>query len=185
LKIRFLRVRRPATIRHILEIQISTELNWRRTMLPPSITTEELRLLIDYSKAGIVSLEQQGIIQRDARDTWPIPSTLIKLVGHLRAKIRQGQSPEDARWRAARARELELRIAQRENKLISIDEANGALENLIGLCLTELSGLPAAVTRDLAIRQAIEKQIFVMRKRIAERLEQQARSLGEHGRAAA
>ena len=148
-------------------------------MLPTNITSEELRKLTGYSKAAIVSFEQVGIIERSARDTWPLPSTLAKIVGHLRGKIRQGASAGDARWRAARALEIEVKIAERTNQLISIDEAQAALEEVTGLYLTELSGLAASVTRDLAIRRAIENEIFSMRKRIANKLEQQARSLEE------
>jgi hypothetical protein len=53
-------------------------------------------------------------------------------------------------------REVELRIAQREGRLMETAEAVEIMEAMVGLLRTELSTLPARVARDLQLRRAIE-----------------------------
>ncbi len=65
------------------------------------------------------------------------------------------------------------------------DEVMAVLDGCLGVFLTELSGLPASVTRDVALRRQIEERIFEMRTRIADRFEAQLHSLRESGKAAA
>jgi hypothetical protein len=58
-------------------------------MLPATITTTELQELTKYSRPAIVELEQQNVIKRLDRDTWPMPETMAALVVHLRERVRK------------------------------------------------------------------------------------------------
>jgi hypothetical protein len=87
-------------------------------MLPASISTSELRALTCYSKAAIVDLEQQGVIRRAAKDSWPMPETIVKIIGHLREKIWRGAASADARLKEARAKAIEFKMLQATNKMI-------------------------------------------------------------------
>jgi hypothetical protein len=78
-------------------------------MLPATITSEELRRLTNYSKAQLVELEQGGIIERAAKNTWPI-ETVTKIVARLRER---GQRPVDddcSRFEASRAAREKLKL---------------------------------------------------------------------------
>ncbi len=151
-----------------------------------NFSTRQITVLVEIGEDRLAQIEQAGFIKRAGRNSWPAIETLSGLVRFYRDENRRGpKSTADAQWRAARAREIEIRIAERERKLMQTDEATKALENIIGLFLTELSGLPASVTRDLQFRQQIEDQIFNMRSRISNRLEAEARSLRERGKAVA
>jgi hypothetical protein len=44
-------------------------------------------------------------------------------------------------------------IAERQRRLVSTDEVNESIDDVIGVVLTALSGLRARCTRDLQIRQ--------------------------------
>jgi hypothetical protein len=152
----------------------------------PTLTTKQIVALVEIGEDRLAQIEQAGFIKRAGRNRWSTSRTLAGLVEFYRNENRRGpKSAADARWRAARARELEVRTAERERKLMRTDEAMEALEDITGVFLTELSGLPASVTRDLALRRKIEERIFEMRNRISNRLEAQARSLQERGRATA
>jgi hypothetical protein len=56
---------------------------------------------------------------------------------------RAQKSAADSRVRDARAREIELRNAVREGRLIEIDETMAIVEEMIGLFRAETAGLPA------------------------------------------
>lgn len=78
----------------------------------------------------------------------------------------------------ARAREIELRTAIREGHLIDLDEAIEAVEELMGLLRSELSGLPARCTRDLQVRRTIETARNDILERIADLAAEKAAAMG-------
>ena len=78
---------------------------------------------------------------------------------------------------AARAREIELRTAQRAHILCETDEALALADDVFGILRSELSGLPAMVTRDLEIRSEIEKGVNEILNRTAKRLATRAQDL--------
>lgn len=72
---------------------------------------------------------------------------------------RASKSQAESRVRDARAREIELRIAEREGRLAELGDLEGVLDEYIGTMRAELAGLPARVTRDLVQRRTIEAAI--------------------------
>jgi hypothetical protein len=82
---------------------------------------------------------------------------------------------------AARAREIELRTAQRAGLLIETDEAFAILDDVFGMLRSDLGGLPATVTRDLEIRREIEKGVNEILNRTAKRLSLRAQALRANG----
>src|SRR4051812_16119094 len=94
------------------------------------------------------------------------------------------QSTSESRVREARAAEIEIRTAERTRRLIWLDEAVESIVLFCGYVRTEFGGLAARITRDLVLRQDIEKAVNGSLARIANRLEQEAAAL-RTGRAAA
>ena len=78
---------------------------------------------------------------------------------------------------AARAREIELRTAQRAHELCEIEEALAFVDEVIGMLKADLMSLPARVTRDLAIRRDIEKGVTTILNKTADRLAAQGKML--------
>ena len=93
----------------------------------------------------------------------------------------------EARARAelakARAAEVELRLAQRSKALIALQDAEEALERLVGVVLAELDGLPASATRDKRLRRRVDEATTAMRGRIARRLRAEAERIRKGGEA--
>ena len=73
----------------------------------------------------------------------------------------------ESELKKARAREIELRIARQDRKVIDLDEAMTVLEEQAGEFLASLSGLPARITRLPRERQRIEAITDEERKRLA------------------
>ena len=88
------------------------------------------------------------------------------------------------RVQAARAREIELRTAQRAHILCETDEALALLDDVFGMLKADLMGLPAMVTRDLEIRSEIEKGVNEILNRTAKRLATRAQDLRVTGEVA-
>jgi len=69
--------------------------------------------------------------------------------------------------------------AEREGELIALDEAVATGAKLMGLPRTELSGLAAQCTRDLATRRAIETAVNALLHRLADEGGRRAAKFGE------
>ncbi|WP_375791190.1 hypothetical protein ACE102_07515 [Bradyrhizobium sp. vgs-9] len=125
--------------------------------------------LLMISAERVRQLSKEGWIEKQTKDQF----YLVDVVqGYIRfrndADRRAQKSAADSRVRDARAREIELRNAVREGRLIEIDEAIGTVEQMIGLFRAETAGLPARVTRDLQFRKTIETAVNDILERVAD-----------------
>jgi hypothetical protein len=84
---------------------------------------------------------------------------------------------------AARACEIEMRIAREDHKLIDLDEALAVLDEIVGGLRADFSGLAASVTRDSALRSIIEEKVDEIFQRHADGLNQKAKALRTSGAA--
>jgi phage terminase Nu1 subunit (DNA packaging protein) len=66
-----------------------------------------------------------------------------------------------SRVQEARANEIELRTAREKRDLIHVDDLIPLFSDVLGTLRSELSGLPAAVTRDPELRAKVEKELDV------------------------
>ena len=83
----------------------------------------------------------------------------------------------------ARAAEVELRLAEKSKTLIAMQDAQEALERLVGVVNAELAGLSASVTRDMSMRRRVDEATMAMRGRIARRLRAEAERIRKGGEA--
>jgi hypothetical protein len=92
-------------------------------------------------------------------------------ISFLRAdERRSSKSAGEFRLRDAKAKVVEMQLAERAHELIAYDEAETALETVVGLVRTEMGGVAARVTRDLGLRRSIEKAINDGLARVVARL---------------
>lgn len=73
--------------------------------------------------------------------------------------------------------ELALLIKRCEGSLIALEESMAFSEGLIGSFITGLSGLPARVTKDAALRQKIDIACDEVRTALADEFEKKAAEL--------
>jgi phage terminase Nu1 subunit (DNA packaging protein) len=147
--------------------------------LPSTIDTATLREITGYSKARLVDLENEKVIARSDVNTWPYPETLTKIIAHLRERVRKTAVSDDrSRWEAARAQREELKTQKLSGELCRVSDFNDLWLMLLGAVVTRLNGLPARVTRDLAQRQTIEREIDKLRHEVADEFAKRAAELG-------
>jgi hypothetical protein len=134
--------------------------------------------LLSPDMAGRLLMVSGERVRQLAKEGWirkasPGKYNLVEVVqGYIRfrndADRRSTKTASDSRLRDARTREVELKTAQREGRLIELDDHLEAVDEIVGIMLTGLSGLPARVTRDLQVRRDIERAINETRQQIAD-----------------
>jgi phage terminase Nu1 subunit (DNA packaging protein) len=112
------------------------------------------------SREMIRRLVAERVIERRADGSFDLDQARHAYIRHLRDR-RSEKGAAEAALQRAKAREIELRTAERAHELIEIDEAIGALDSILGAVISELAGLPGAATRDLGMRRHLDDLIRV------------------------
>jgi hypothetical protein len=137
---------------------------------------------IDAENAARLVLMTDRHLRRLVEDGWVKKSptgkyTLIGTVqGVLRYKddqiSRLSKKTQGAHALDARARMIELNIAEKSKNLCSVEELRDTVDYVVGQLKYELTGVPSGSTRDKEVRAKIEHGIETALTRAADRLEQ-------------
>lgn len=125
------------------------------------ISAEQAAQLVELSTERLRQLVKEGFIPP------PPKRGFYTLVGVVRGCLNFYRDTErratkvaaESKVRDARAREIELRIAEREGRVIDLEDTQDVFMHMTGLLRSTLSGIPAAYTRDLAERRRLEALI--------------------------
>ena len=139
------------------------------------------QLMADHlamSRTYLDRLVSSGVIKRRDDGRFDLDRCRVDYLRHLRQAKRVSPNGEArAALDKARAREAELRVAKIEGQLMETDDAIAVTDELVGLFLTGLSGLPAQCSRDMQVRRTIEASVRDMRQRIADKARQRVKEL--------
>lgn len=142
--------------------------DWRKIEL----ATDEAGAALKLSGERIRQLTKAGYIRKAARGRYRLGDVIAGYVKFRDdAERRAAPSSERSRLDAARARQVELRVAEAENELVPIEAVDEAHAEIIGAFRAELSGVAAQATRDLVVRQQVEAALESAIVRCRERLE--------------
>ena len=126
----------------------------------PVLSAEAMAAVCGFSSDFLRQLERAGRFKKLGRDRYSSREVLTGYIAHLKDEERRStKSAEARRVLEARAREIEIRNAMREGRLIEADDLAEHVAMIVGAFRSELAGVPAAATRDLALRAAIERPI--------------------------
>jgi Phage DNA packaging protein Nu1 len=134
--------------------------------------------LIGKSETHVLSLCSEGFLQKTGRGQYR-PQDVAQAALKFRESEdrRSSQTEERRKLEAARARSEELKIAREENAVVEMDEVEAIFSDILGTYRSELSGIPAASTRDLSFRAEIEKHLNAAIDRCRSRFEEAAGAL--------
>lgn len=139
----------------------------------------ELAAILGITDRRVRQLVDEGIFFRTGRGRYPLAESVQAYVEWRLKSERDrhaGKTPQD-RVAELRAREIEQRIALKDRELITTAEHDAVFDEAFGLLKAALIGLPAALTRDLTQRRAIEDAIDGALNRTAARFEQESAKL--------
>lgn len=148
----------------------------------PLVNTEQAARLIMKGPERIRQLAKAGWIAQSGTPADRRYRLLDVVQGYIRFRDdedrRTSKAAAHSRITDARSREFELKNAQREGRLIDLDEVLAAIESIVAMFRLQLSGLPARVTRDLQLRRTIETTIHDILDHIADLATESAQALG-------
>ena len=166
--------RTNGTPKRLHEAKKAARLAWHDAAL----NVEQVAGLLQVSTAWIRRLTNEGVLA-NTNGRYRLIDTVQAYLRYQKDENRRtGKAAVQNRVIEARAREIELRTAQRERSLIEIDDVLGTLDEMVGMFLTGLSELPAACGgRDLTARRTIEAATRDLRQRIADKAKAKCKEL--------
>jgi phage terminase Nu1 subunit (DNA packaging protein) len=140
------------------------------TKAPETVTAKGLAAVLGVTDRWVRDLEKQGVFAREGRGQYDLTKCVPAYVEwRLKAEAGKQSAPSNDRVRDARAAEIERRMAREDRKIVDIDEAMDAFEDISGELLKFVSGLPAMITRDPSERRRIEDITKAAQGRLATR----------------
>lgn len=143
-------------------------MGWNRYLESGEMTLTDAGALIGTSDEWVRRLIAEGVIKRTPNGGVYRDEVVRGYIGWLRDEQRKAtKAAGENRVKDARAREIELRIAQIEGDLIDLSDHDAIVDEMAGLFVASLSSLPARVTRDIPLRRKIEAECDQIRSQIA------------------
>lgn len=137
----------------------------------------EISKLLMLTPQRVRQLVIDGWISQSGRNVYSVAAAVQGYIKFLKDEERRtSKSAATSRLHDVRTREVELRMAREENRLVDIEDVTVAVGEIVGGFRSELAGLPAACTRDLAQRRVIEKHLHGAIDRCRKRLEEAQRN---------
>jgi phage terminase Nu1 subunit (DNA packaging protein) len=123
---------------------------------------------LDISRPRVGQLVKEGVLQRRRGGKFELDDCRRRYIRWLRTERRGlARSAAAQRLATARARDLELRSAQREGRLMEVEEHEAVLSEIIATIIMHLDGMPARFTEDLAQRARLDGLIGEVRNEVA------------------
>lgn len=118
----------------------------------------EIGRRLDLSRQRIGQLEAEGVFARiSGGSRFDLGACTIAYIRWLRDENRRGSKASGASlFQQTRMREIEQRMAREDGRLVPFEAVEAANEQIVGTFRSELSGVAAASTRDLELRQTID-----------------------------
>jgi hypothetical protein len=150
-----------------------------------NVTLEEAGAAMGITAPWVLHLISEGYIERHSLGGVSLIQAQAGYIRWLKDEDRRSsKSAAESGLKAARQREVEVRTAERERRLIDVTEHSDIVDELCGLFIAGLASLPARVTRDVSLRRKVESECDAIRNDIAARAAERARDVGA-GRTAA
>jgi phage terminase Nu1 subunit (DNA packaging protein) len=158
----------------------------RGTIDPKTVITgSSLAAILGLTARHVADLGDRGVVKRDAAGGYRLHDSVKSYVAFVKADNKnRTKTVSNRRLQDARARGVEIKNAKEERRLIETGEALACLDEVVGPLRSDLDGLPAMVTRDLAVRRKIEGALAEIFKRNSARLAAQAAALESTGEGA-
>lgn len=113
---------------------------------------------LDLSRQRVGQLLAEGAFSRSEGDRFDLDACRLAYIRYLRDENRRGSKAAGvSRAQDARAREIERRMARDDNQLLDVADVLALNTEIVGAFVSELRGVPAASTRDLATRATVEE----------------------------
>lgn len=122
------------------------------------ITAGQAAKLLMLTPQWLRQLAAKGYIPKAVKGHYQLVGAVQGYINWLKDEERRTSKVQaDSGLKAARQREVEIRVAREEGRLVEMEDVEAVVSSVWTTLRAELSGLPASVTRDVALRDEIEK----------------------------
>lgn len=147
---------------------------WSRYLQSGELMQEEAADLLGVSPPWIARLVREGYIEKSPRGTFTREGVLAGYSRWMKDDARRvTRSAEEAQWRGAKARKVEMETAVLDERVVETAEAFGVVEEIIATFRDELATLPAAIA-DPALRQKVADAAAEVTKRAEDKFAERA-----------
>jgi len=148
--------------------------DWRALV----VSTDDAGSIIKVSGERVRQLTKAGWIKKSGSNAYRIGDVLDGYLAY-RDDLEQKAAADtpQARLAATKRRAIEQRMAREDGQLIETDDVFAVVADILGTFRSELAGIPAAATRDLDARLAIEGALNGAIDRCRDRFQQAERDL--------
>jgi phage terminase Nu1 subunit (DNA packaging protein) len=159
-------------------LALSTDSRQLQAVFNTAVKTESAADFLKISAEWVRRLNREGWIKKTGKDRYRLIDATQGYLDYLRDDSRKtSKSAAASQVQVARAREIELRVAREEGRLVSMEDVDAVVSDILGTFRSELDGIPAAASRDLEVRRAVEKNLNEAIDRCRERFERAQREL--------
>lgn len=145
---------------------------------PQTISVGQAATLLNMSVRFVQQLTKDGYITRVENGKYSLVGVVHGAMAYYQAMLERSNKAAAAnRATDARTREIELRIAEREGRLISLDGAKATVSQFLAYQRAEMVGQGARITRDRELRRKIDADNDAALERMARRAERTCRAL--------
>lgn len=132
------------------------------------ITIDQAAKLFECTPRWVRELCLQGYIPKAVKGKIPLVAGVQGILRYMRDDNRKSsKSAAASRVQDARSVEIELRTAERRRDLISYEEVVEIVSGVAAATKAELMGIAPRITRDLAQREVIQKEVDDVLRRVA------------------
>ena len=144
------------------------------------VTANSLATHLGCSRQNIARLTAEAIIEQRSDGCYDQTASRLKYLAHLRSPERRSARSEAAAEHAkVKTQMLQIRIMERQRKLVRREDVNELLDAMCGMVLTHLSGMGARCSRDMVVRRNIDAVVHQIRTELAQACTRMADERGE------
>jgi hypothetical protein len=144
------------------------------------VTANSLATHLGCTRQNIARLTAEAVIDQRADGDYDQTASRLRYIKHLRSEHRRSpRTQADADHVKVKTEMLQLRLMEKQRKLVRREDANELLDEICGVVLTHLSGMGARCSRDLAVRRNIDAVVHQIRTEIAQACTRMADERGE------
>lgn len=144
---------------------------WSRYLQSGKLMIEEAGDLIGRSAPWVARLIREGFIAKQPDGSVLREDVLQGYAKWLQDDARRiSRSAEEAQWRGAKARKVEMETAVMDERTVETAEAEEVLTGVVDIFRAEMASLPASVAADPAMREAVAAAAAEIIQRAEQRL---------------
>ena len=142
------------------------------------VTANSLATHLGCTRQNIARLTAEAVIEQRSDGHYDQTASRLRYIKHLRTP-RSSRAEADAAHVKVKTEMLQLRMMERQRKLVRREDANALIDEICGMVLTHLSGMGARCSRDMVVRRNIDRVVYEVRTELAQACTRMADERGE------